>query len=143
VSAGDQQPKTTFFFDACVSPKVVEILNLVQKDDVIVHMFNVEGFGRDDVDIVWIPKVAALGHVLVTSDNAQRRRVVERVLREEVKIRTVFLPPGFSDLDRWGHAKWIINHWQGIANHTRRCREGETFLVKMGGGVEKHVPKKK
>ncbi len=134
--------KTTYFFDACIAPRHVEILALMHGDDVLLHMFNVEGFDRDDEDVVWIPKVASLGYVLVTTDNAQRRKVVEATLRESVKIRTVFLPGGFSQLCLVPQARFLVKEWEGIAKETRSCREGETFLVSMNGKVRRDPAKK-
>lgn len=106
-------------------------------------MKNEADFHIDADDLVWIPEVAKRGYILVTGDNAQRRKIEEKILREQVKISTVFFPDGFSNLQFWLQARWVVNHWEKIANETRHCKPGESYLVKQNNGkVERYVPKK-
>lgn len=126
----------TYFFDACISPKLVAMLVALGTDHQVLHMFS-EGFDRDMKDVDLIPAVAKRGNLFVTCDNAQRRKLVEKVLREQVKISTVFLWGGFSSLMKWPQARWIINHWEQISKETCHFAAGDTFLVKQSGKVEK------
>jgi len=56
VSDSGGRQKTTYFFDACLAPKLVQILNLLQDEDILVHMRDTKDFDVDEADVDWIPR---------------------------------------------------------------------------------------
>jgi hypothetical protein len=130
-----------YFFDNCISPKILQILHLAGAADgetghELVHISNADGFSRDDADLVWMPKVATQGWIVVTTDNRIRSKPHERELLQSTQLRAVFVAEGVAQLRRWEQAEWFLGKWRKIAAATERCAAGETFQVRMNGKVE-------
>lgn len=129
-----------YFFDNCVSPKVIDILRLAGAEDngdEFVHIMHVDGLSRDDADVKWIPLVAAREWVAITVDHRIKSRPHERAALDEARMRVVFLPKGYVDLSRWDQTCFILNNWRAIAKEASRCRAGDRFIVRMNGKVER------
>jgi hypothetical protein len=133
-----------FFFDNCISHKIVEILKLAadaRDPTKLVHVRDVEAFkehgGRGVLDTIWIPYVAKQGWIAVTVDKRVKTKPHERELVESTGIRMVHIAGGFEQLPRWPQIRWFVNHWEDIAKETAKCKEGEQFTVRMNGKAEK------
>ena len=103
------------------------MLRAIRQD--VVHIAKTKGFRRDDPDVVWMPKVAAVGWIAVTLDEAIRTVVVEEMTRVKVGLRIVFLAAGFRNLLFLEQAKFLINAWPEILKETEKSRAGHCFRV--------------
>jgi hypothetical protein len=133
-----------FFFDNCISHKIVEILKLAAAADdktQLVHIRDVAAFaehgGRGVADTVWIPYVAEQEWIAITVDKRVKRRPHELELVESTGIRMVHLAGGFEQLTRWPQIRWFVEHWEKIAKETYRCGRGDQFVVSIRGKVER------
>jgi hypothetical protein len=125
-----------YFFDNCLSPAIPEVLRVLRYDAVHIADCAAQGFARGDLDTVWMPKVAALGWVAITSDVAITRRLKERAIPADVGLRLVCLHGDVARMDFFDQAKWVINAWQEIVKHAETAKAGQRYRVTINRKVE-------
>jgi hypothetical protein len=121
-----------FFFDRCISEKIVEALKCL--DVSAIH--HSEVFDHDAKDVDWIPEVGANGWILVTCDDRIRKRPAERRALADADIVSVFIWREFPRKGRWEQALWMVKYWQAIAKKAGRADAGTAFYVNGRGKID-------
>ena len=138
-----------FFFDNCISDKIVEILKLAGAEAVdktqLIHIKDVAELaskrGRGAADVDWIPLVAEKSWIAVTVDKRVKRNEDERALIASTGIRLVHIAGGYERLKIWDQVVYFVQHWPGIQSHTWKCKAGAQFLVSAHGKVTEDARK--
>jgi hypothetical protein len=117
----------TFFFDNCLSPKVVRALRELGED--AKHLRDELPANTKDTD--WIPIAASKGWVAVTSDLAMARVPVEVAALSRSGLIVFFMPRGFQAVDIWTQAHKLFKAWPEIKKHAAAAKVGEAFQVSM------------
>lgn len=117
----------TFFFDNCLSPKVVRALRELGVD--AKHLRDELPQNIKDTD--WIPLVAAKGWAAVTSDTAISRAPVEVDALVCSGLIVFFMPSTFAELDIWAQAHKLFKAWPEIEKIARRAKVGNAYQVSM------------
>lgn len=130
-----------YFFDNCISKKIVEILRLAGADEgphKLRHLQEIDDFaeGPNTPDVVWMPYVAERRWTAVTADIHITRKPHERKILSEIGLSAVFVMGSVVQAGRMEQARFFINHWPSIVKHTSRCGPAEHFKVNSGGKVE-------
>ena len=103
-----------FFFDNCISPKIVEFIkDLFQEDYELVHL--TEKFSASTKDPVWINQLGMEGDwILITGDvRIKRAKPNKRALRES-KLTAFVFPNEFSNLKIFQQIGCIALLWPKI-----------------------------
>jgi hypothetical protein len=125
---------TTYFFDNCLPPRLVESIRLLFEPDLRILR---EEFAETSVkDEDWMPVVARHGWVVVTSDDRIRKNRGQRELLKNLKLRMIFLPSGFPELAFAVQAAKLVGWWPDIAKEGERLKPGTCLLVSMQGKVK-------
>jgi hypothetical protein len=141
-----------YFFDNCISHKMVQILRLAGAEDSpkgedpgphkLVHLLDVPELPRRGAtpDTEWIPYAAEQGWMALTADHRIRRKPQERKVFSDAKLRTPFVSDAVTQSGRWDQAKFWVNHWWAIVRDTNRCARGDLFQVDAHGKVQQLHP---
>jgi hypothetical protein len=81
--------------------------------------------GAKDPD--WMPRVAALGLVVIVREKRIRTRPGERELVANHGLRVVRLAPK-RDMSTWGYLQLLLRHWDAIEEFTAERPSGPWFL---------------
>lgn len=120
----------TYFFDNNIAPAIPESLRALGQEAVHISDCADHGISRSDADVDWMPKVAKLGWFAVTVDNNIQRRREEKKVREECRLRVVYLPGTFGrKLQFFQQAVFVIRAWENIVEATKSARPGQCFRV--------------
>jgi hypothetical protein len=123
-----------FFFDRNVSVRLARMLEAYDADNKIVHQNDDARFVHDspDTDIIQAPSGDDPRPVLVTADEAMRRRPHERMALAASGLTVIFVRPGFSKLDRHTQAVKLLTAWPEIVKATSRCKVPTAFEIGPG-----------
>lgn len=121
---------TTFFFDNNLSPQLVAGLRAFGED--VQHLR--DAFPEDTKDLVWIPKVAESGWILVTRD----RRIRTRPLEADALMRTglsAFFFVQKRDPDLWGWVELLVRRWREMKELAERERKPFLLAIPERGAI--------
>ncbi len=122
----------TFFFDACLSKRIVKVLQDLDVEAIALE----DEFGDSAVaDTEWLRVASEKRWVVVTSDERIRRNPVEREVFEQSGLVTVFVYDGYAKQGLFQQAAWMIAHWKAIDQATARARPGTSFHANCNGKV--------
>ena len=122
-----------FFFDACLSPHIAEVLQFLGVDVVVLE----KEFGRSDVDDVeWLAAAKDKDWVIVTSDRRIRANPAEREILEESGRVTFFIHEGFARQDLFEQTSWITKHWKAIEHKALHAAHHTSFHIQANGVIK-------
>jgi hypothetical protein len=102
------KPPFTYLFDADISPRVAEIMRLLEFDVRALR----EEFGPDVKDIEFIPQLKDRGWIFVTGDRAMRRRgSPEARALVENRVTGLFLDNFWDHMTLRQQAAWMVQYW--------------------------------
>jgi hypothetical protein len=124
----------TYFFDNCLAKPLAVGIGVIFETEVRVLE---QEFGRTNVpDLEWMPVVAKNEWIVITGDDHIRKSRSERALLKSLRLRTVFIAPGFICLPFAIQAGKLVTWWSEIDKRCQRLEFGTCLLVSMNGKVE-------
>jgi hypothetical protein len=123
-----------FFFDRNVSVRLARMLEAYDGENKIVHQDDDGRFAPDspDADIIDGLSNDDPRPVLITADEAIKRRPHERMALAASGLTVVFLRPGFSNLARHAQAVKLLTVWPEIVTAVSRCKVPTAFEIGPG-----------
>jgi hypothetical protein len=119
----------TYFFDNCVSPKLVRMLAALGVDAIALR----DKFPVDVKDTEYLPQLRNTGWVLVTSDLRIRRTKTEAKALMQSGVTSLFLGPSFMKMRLWQQATWLVTHWPQIESSANQLSIGTAARIEYNG----------
>ncbi|MBU0609205.1 MAG: hypothetical protein KKI08_15065 [Armatimonadetes bacterium] len=123
----------TFFFDRCVSKKIVDALKCLGID--AIHLDSVFGRGVKVEDREWIVTCGLMGWVAITCDCWIFKNAPELEAVRRARIVSVFIAESFSNLSGWDKYLWLINNWQKITASAEGAGAGTILHMAKTGDL--------
>ena len=123
-----------FFFDNCVSPRIVDALRAL--DDrpsapELVHLR--KRFRADDDDPVWLRALGReKGWVVVSGDPRISRGDVEKKAWHESGLTVFFFGDAWTNRHLYDQASQMIAVWRDIVREAKEAVRGSGFLIVAG-----------
>jgi hypothetical protein len=125
-------PRDTFFFDNCLSKKIVDGL-LVFGEDVKHLRYE---FPENTDDTIWIPEVAKRGWIAISRDKHIRSKPAEM---------TALITSGLSaliftqkrDPTYWGWVELVVKRWAEIKSFTELSKRPFVAGIPERGAIER------
>jgi hypothetical protein len=139
-----------FFFDHCVSERIVRAIACIEKlpddpqlrlgiDLQLEHATERWPNGADDVD--WIPIIARENQIIITTDHAQRKTrgktQAEAVALMNYGAMGFYLSKGYVKSGRWDQVWQFFKYWPLIKEKARKANPGDVFDVAQNGNIDK------
>jgi len=124
----------TFFFDRCVSKKVVGALRCLGED--VIHLDEVFGDNVKVADQKWITYCKLMGWIAVTCDSWIHKNAPELEALREANIVSVFIAEAWNDLPRWDKAVWVIKNWPRMKKEAEHEKPGAIIHVAVQGQID-------
>jgi hypothetical protein len=132
-----------FFLDNCIAVQFAGVLRALDID--AVHLTEYIGPDGNALppstrDEDWMPLAAQTEHIAVTGDSRIIKKPQQRVLRESVKLTTVFMPKGYVNLQMWDQLIMLVRYWPAISTTCERAKRGDCIEVSQSGKASFFVP---
>lgn len=115
----------TFFFDNNISPKVADILRVLDVDAMALR----EAFDPSIKDVDLFPELAGSGVILVTADTRMTRTPVEIQGLQECGVSAIFFRRFWAKMTLWDQVRWLGTHWQQVQAEALRWEPPVYFDV--------------
>ena len=119
-----------FFFDNCVSPKLVEALRCLDKRHELVHLR--ERFDPSTPDPTWI---AALGReggwTIISGDPRISRGQAERAAWIESRLTAFFCGDAWGSRRLMVQASEMLRWWDDILELSKKAAQGTGYLLEF------------
>lgn len=127
-----------FFFDNCISPKLVKSLKVIiefQGVDVI-HLH--EKYDRANIkDPEWINELSREGDwIIISADPRITRSKAERAAWHSSQLTAFFFSDGFASRTIYEQASLLFKCWPEIMKLSRESRKGAGFLITKSTKIE-------
>jgi len=120
-----------FFFDNCISPKIVEALKLLDDQGHTYEHLKWK-FNRGDLkDDEWLPKLKAEGDWIIISMDLFNKTQEENQLMREAGRSVYIFAEGHVQLPHWEIVRRIVTWWPRILDHAKSAKKGECSLIPM------------
>jgi len=119
-----------FFFDNCVSPKLVEALQLLDPRHELVH--HRARFAADTADPDWIAALAAEGDwIIISGDPRISRGKAERAAWIESRLTAFFCGDGWASKRLMRQASELLGWWDDIVELSKKATPGAGYLMQF------------
>jgi hypothetical protein len=125
-----------FFFDNCVSPKLMRAMR--ELDAPVRHLQ--EELPEGTTDEVWLPHVAAKTYHVVTTDHAIAKRPTQRKIVKDNKLICFFIAGGFERQDKWEQFRRMVGYWPTILRTARAVKhdtKAQLWFLQQNGKIER------
>ncbi|MBI4602754.1 MAG: hypothetical protein HY721_12425 [Planctomycetes bacterium] len=125
-----------FFFDNCLTPRIVHALKALDGESEISHLRDL--FPENASEEAWIKGLVSSGGdwVIVTIDQVWRVPQQRKVLRDSGFV-TVWLSKGWGNQRLMLQAARLIAVWDGVKDAVRDARRGDWFELPFSGRIRK------
>lgn len=123
-----------FFFDNCLSPKIVEGLRAFGETEVE-HL--TATFEKDEPDEAWLPYVGENNMILVTRDEKMRWRPAERYAFHKHSIGVFLL--GGKNIGGWDRIVQVVRNWTMMNELAESTQRPFAFRIRAKGTNFKRV----
>ena len=119
-----------FFFDNCVSPRLVEVLRLLDPRHELVHLR--ERFDPATPDPDWIKALGAEGDwIIVSGDPRISRGLAERAAWIESGLTAFFCGDAWGSRRLLVQASELLRLWDDILERSKNAEKGSGYLLEF------------
>jgi hypothetical protein len=118
-----------YFFDNCISYRLVDMLVALEVDAVALR----KEFPEAIEDPEFLGKLKDRDYVYITHDHRQKTREAEALAIQEAGITALWLGPFWSGKGFWECAKWLVSHWESIDRFASSAARGTCAEIKHNG----------
>lgn len=129
-----------FFFDNCMSPRIVDMLCALEEDREhgLTHLR--ELYPQETPDPEWISDLGRSGEwIILSGDERISTSAAGRAAWHESGLTAFFFRPPFQTSHRIKQAEEVARWWRVIVLHARKHPRGYGFLLPMNGKVPKQI----
>ena len=120
-----------FFFDNCISPKIVKALRVLDDQG---HTFQhlIEKFGRGNLkDQEWLPVLKQEGGWIIVSIDLFNKTKEENQEMRESGVAVFIFAEGHGQLPHWEQVRRVITWWPLIVEKAHHSKRGDCFRLPM------------
>ena len=130
-------------FDENISPRLVDAIRRLEIDASIELGSVLEDYGQGTADPQWMFRFRDEGGLaMVSGDHNILQKTVNLVASTESGLVSVWPPPGWPELKRWGQAALLLRWWPVIKQKIAASSLGDRWRIPMQWtpGIEAFKP---
>lgn len=93
-------------------------------------------FSAGTLDEEWMPKIAGVGLIVVTTDRRIYDRDAQRKIARDCGLVFFVLPTGFEQQKSMRQLELLAKYWPGILAQAARVNAGDFWLIQQNAKME-------
>jgi PIN like domain len=119
-------------FDENISVRLVQAIRCVEKDTAIEISSVLEDYGKGLKDPEWMFRFRDEdGRAMISGDHNILQKSINLVAYTESGLVSIWPPPGWPRLKRWGQAALLFRWWPSIKEKIAASSSGDRWRIPM------------